>query len=231
MPEYITVIAAKKVKGGVISLKTDIDEYLYDELKTLLPHADDRRIGSEDEYRRIYLSPAVAEKYQLRPGVRIEYAELIEIIEASNFARAKSKALSLLTGRDYSTGGLIKKLSETYPKAAAEAACSEMVRLGFIKEEDYGRRLAEEYICRRGMSKRQAVMKLRDKGFDAGLAESLADSVEYNPTESINKILSSKYGELPTDAAGRRKMYDMLYRKGFSSAEISAAIDEFLYDE
>ena len=231
MSEYITVIAAKKVRGGVISIKTDIDEYLYDELKTLLPHADARRTGSDDEYRRIYLSPATVEKYRLKPGVRIEYAELIEIIEASNFARAKNKALSLMTGRDYSAGGLIKKLSQTYPKSAAESACSEMIRLGFIREDDYGRRLAEEYICRRGMSKRNAVMKLREKGFDGELAASLADSVEYNPTESINKILSAKYHELPADAAGRRKMYAMLYRKGFSASEISAAIDEFLYDE
>lgn len=72
-----------------------------------------------------------------------------------------------------------------------------MIRLGFIREDDYGRRLAEEYICRRGMSKRNAVMKLREKGFDGELAASLADSVEYNPTESINKILSAKYHELP----------------------------------
>lgn len=231
MPEYITVISAKKVKGGVISVKTDIDEYLYEELKVLLPHADARRTGSDSEYRRIYISPATAEEYRLKPGMRLEYEELVQIIEASNFARAKNKALSLLTGRDYSSGGLVKKLSQVYPKSAAESACEEMVRLGFIREDDYGRRLAEEYICRRGLSRRHAVMKLREKGFDGELAESMVNSVEYNPAESINKIISAKYDVLPSDAAGRRKMYSMLYRKGFSAAEISAAVNDFYYDE
>ena len=51
MPEYITVISVKKVKGGVVSVKTDIDEYLYEELKDLLPRADGRRTGSGEEYR------------------------------------------------------------------------------------------------------------------------------------------------------------------------------------
>lgn len=231
MPEYITVISVKKVKGGVVSVKTDIDEYLYEELKDLLPRADGRRTGSGEEYRRIYLSPVVAEKYRLNPGVRLEYDTLIEIIEASNFARAKNKALSLLTGRDYSSCGLIKKLSESYPNQAAERACIEMLRLGFIREEDYCRRLAEDYILHKGMSKKCAVMKLKEKGFDSILAQSIVDDIDYNPVESINKILNTKYGGMPDDAATRRKIYAMLYRKGFSSSDISAAIDEFLYNE
>ncbi len=231
MSEYITVISAKRVRGGVVSVKTDMDEYLYAEIKGLLPRADGRRTGSTDEYRHIYLNPAVAESHGIKPGARLEYEELTAIIEESNFARAKSKALFLLTGRDYSSGGLVKKLCESFPRGAAESACSEMLRLGLIHEEDFGRRLAEEYICRKGMSRRHAVIKLKEKGFDGETAEALVSGIEHDPVESIRRLIAAKYKEIPSDAAGRRKMYAMLYRKGFSAADISAAVGEISYDE
>ena len=215
MSEYITVISAKRVRGGVVSVKTDMDEYLYAEIKGLLPRADGRR----------------TESHGIKPGARLEYEELTAIIEESNFARAKSKALFLLTGRDYSSGGLVKKLCESFPRGAAESACSEMLRLGLIHEEDFGRRLAEEYICRKGMSRRHAVIKLKEKGFDGETAEALVSGIEHDPVESIRRLIAAKYKEIPSDAAGRRKMYAMLYRKGFSAADISAAVGEISYDE
>ncbi len=224
MQEEITVISAKAVRGGVIAVKTDIDEYLYSELLPFLPRADKRRAGIE--YRIFYISPAAEEKYGVKPGNKMEYDDLLRLVEDSNFIRAKGKALTLLTGRDYSSAGLVKKLCEFYPKQSAQRACDEMLRLGLIKDEDYARRIAEELISRKGMSRKMAAAYMKNKGIDDDLALRALDETEYDPAQSIKKIILSKYRRQLSDETGFRRLYAALARRGFAYEDIRAAIED-----
>lgn len=221
MTDRITVISAKKARGGVIAVKADINEYLYADISPLLPRIDRRRKGSE--YRIIYISPQAEEKYSVTPGRSMDYDEFTAMLEDSSYMRAKNKALALLTARDYSRGGLARKLRESYPESAVERACGDMLRLGIIRDDDYAARLARELVTRKCMSRRAAEAYMRNKGVGEELISRALDESGYDPSQNIKKLVQTRYARLMSDEQGRRKLRDTLLRRGFSYSEICDA--------
>jgi regulatory protein len=132
---------------------------------------------------------------------------------------------ALLAGRDFSIHEMTERLlRKGYGAEAVAAAVASLVQEGFLREERY----AEQFVSRHAGKGRGPVrirMELREKGVDGeaidqALAESEADWVA-----AAREARRRKFGAaLPTDYRERAKQARFLQYRGFSSAQIRAAL-------
>lgn len=148
-----------------------------------------------------------------------------------NGKTAEGYALWLLEKRDYSEKSLFDKISEKYDEKDAAEAVAKMMEFGYVNDEKYARRLAVKYFSAYG--KKRVVEELYKKGIDREIAEIAIEDV-YDRDASAHKaaelIKKKTKNSFPTDKKERDKLFAFLFRKGFSSAEISEALS-ILRDE
>ena len=179
----------------------------------------------------VKLDTVVLAENGIRTGYQLDDDRLRELIEKSEYKRAKEKALWLLSGKDYSRKQLEFKLRREASENTAEEVCSRMEELGLVNDENYARRLAHDLIYLKKMSPRGAKYKLMEKGIDRELCDEILEEFEVDPVEQIVEIIEKKYADKLDDEKGRRRAYAALQRLGYSSSDIMAALAEFEQEE
>ena len=162
--------------------------------------------GAED----VRIDRRVWEESSCGIGSSLSEEGLEALLARSRRARAKEKALFLLSRRDYSKKELFDRLSRErgrrHPErdeAAAETV-QRMEELGLVDDEAYAARLAGEYI-RRLYPRRRAVQELCGRGIGRELAEAAVDGIDTADADLAlallrkNTIISSA---TPTAGAG-----------------------------
>lgn len=138
-------------------------------------------------------------------GTQLDDDELYELVQKSEYKRAKEKALWLLSGRDYSRKKLKEKLCTESSETVADSVCDRMEELGLLNDENYARRLASDLLNIKKMSSRGAVYKLIEKGIDKELAQEILDEFECDPVEQIVELIERKYANKLSDEKDRRR--------------------------
>ena len=179
----------------------------------------------------VKLDTAVLAENGIRVGCEIDDEDLRELIEKSEYKRAKEKALWLLSGKDYSRKQLNDKLRREASEDTADEVCSRMEELGLISDEDYAKRLAHDLIYRKKMSLRGARYKLMEKGIDRELCDEILEEFDVDPVDQIVQIVEKKYADKLGDEKGRRRTYAALQRLGYCSGDIMEALAEFEQEE
>ena len=138
---------------------------------------------------------------------------------------AKNYAVYLLEKRDYGETELFRKISEKYPEEVAAKAVAYAVSAGYVNDTKYARRVAEKYFLSYG--KKRVSEELFRKGLDRETAAEAIESL-YDKEREAEKIIGlinqKTKGVFPEDRKGRDKIFAFLFRKGFSSSEISEAL-------
>lgn len=163
----------------------------------------------------------------LKEDMEISENELKELILESHSRRAKSKALWLISRKDYSSGGLIKKLGEEFPQFISEQVCDRMIELGLIDDIRFAENLAENLIEIKGVAPRQAPYLMAEKGVEISLAKKIIEQRNDDPKEQIKAIINKKYKNYLIDEKGLQKTFNALIRKGFSYSDIKSVIRDF----
>ena len=166
-------------------------------------------------------------RLRLSDGCEADEAELTAEIAESEKRIARSHAYFLLSRRDYSTGELIKKLTELpVGVEAAEHAAAHLTELGYIRDGEYAARVAAHYAAV-GNGPLKVSAELRRRGFDSATAEeamaALEDSFDY--PESARAEAEKRFGsldELSWEQKG--KITAFLARRGFTYDQISRAL-------
>lgn len=179
----------------------------------------------------VKLDTVVLAENGIRVGCRLDDEQLRELIEKSEYKRAKEKALWLLSGKDYSRKQLEFKLRRESSEDTAEEVCGRMEELGLINDENYARRLAHDLIYLKKMSPRGARFKLMEKGISRELCDEILDEFDVDPVEQIVEIIERKYADKLGDEKGRRRTYAALQRLGYGSGDIMSALAEFEEEE
>jgi regulatory protein len=137
----------------------------------------------------------------------------------------RTAALALLAGRDFSRHELATRLlRKGHDARLVEAAIEALVSEGLLREERYVEQFVAQH-SRKGRGPQRIRMELREKGVDGeaidqALAESEADWVA-----AAREARRRKFGAaLPTDYHERAKQARFLQYRGFSSAQIRAAL-------
>lgn len=161
------------------------------------------------------------------PGTDLDDEQLHELIEKSDYKRAKEKALWLLSGHDYSRRKLIEKLRRETPEETADAVCDRLEELGLLDDEKYARRLADDLIHIKKLSPRGALYKMMEKGIDRDLAQEILDEFETDPVEQISQLIEQKYAGRLGDEKGMRRTIAAFQRMGYSWSDIRSALAQW----
>lgn len=174
----------------------------------------------------VKLDAATAQEARLRVGMELDDEELHELLQKSDAARAKEKALYLLEHRPHAKRELERKLSRTVGEEAAQAAADRMEELGLVDDADYAARLAQE-LARKGYAFSRTVQELVRRGVDRELAQEAAREASPDPEEAIRRLIQRKYERHLGDEKGRRQTAAALQRLGYRWEEIRSALREF----
>lgn len=181
--------------------------------------------GAED----VRIDRRVWEESSYGIGSSLSEEELEELEARSRKARAKEKALFLLSRRDYSKKELTDRLSREKGRrcperdeAALETA-ERMAELGLVNDQAYAKRLAREYQLRRLYPRRRAVQELCARGIDRETAEQAVEETGAADADLALALLRKKYYNKLHDADDRRRTAAALARQGFSYEDIRHA--------
>ena len=163
-----------------------------------------------------------------------EIDDLDELLYRSDLKRAKSRALWYLSRSDHSEKALFDKLCRAeFSKRASAEAVERMKELGLINDEAYASRMAE-YLKASGISKREAEVKMINRGIKRDLAHSVLED-DGDECDKIKYLLEHKYANKLSDEESVKKVFAALIRKGFSYSDVKSALKEYseeiLYSE
>lgn len=153
-------------------------------------------------------------------------ARLNELKAVSDTRKAKEKALSYLSLRDYAGGELHEKLLRTFDPHSAAAAVAEMRRLDLLNDEKFARHRAK-YLMERGKSSREIAQHLQQKGIDRETARAVLDELSPEDGDACYAVVQKSYLRKLQNGE-RQKVLAALARRGFSYGDAKSAIERSL---
>jgi regulatory protein len=135
-------------------------------------------------------------------------------------------ALRLLGRRDYTTAEIRAKLLDRgYPVDDVQSAIERLTADGLLDD----RRVAAAWLRTasriKGRGGRRIEQELLARGVDRSLAADLVSGISVqDETASIDRILMRRKAPAHPTPAERRKLFQSLQRRGFSSDAISSAL-------
>lgn len=164
-----------------------------------------------------------------RVGSEIGDGQLEELLAASETARARDKALWLLSHRDYGGTELRRKLQKDADAQRAQAVVDRLTELGLVDDDRVAGQLARELCLRKHYPRRRAVGALCARGIDRETAQRAVEETGSDDVEQALALLRKKcYTTLDSESA-RQKALAALQRYGFDYETVRRAagqIDE-----
>ncbi len=164
-------------------------------------------------------------RYHIREGEALDMETLEQINEVIK-KRAKLRALHLLNTMERTENQLRTKLEENgYPVEAVQEALEYVKSFGYVNDQGYARRFAENRKTSKSRKEIQAL--LLQKGLPREEVDCALDEV-YSPQDSLEAIqrLAEKRHYDPATAtfAEKQKLFAYLTRKGFRYEDIRQVI-------
>lgn len=168
-------------------------------------------------------------EYHVKTDMIMDTETYNSFVSASSLARAKLRALRIITSRPMSvrevTDRLVQK-GETQENAVACALW--LAEKNLIDDEKYA-----EMIVRHYSAKGYGVAKVKNELFRRGISRELWEAALCELPEcddTIDKLLRSKLKSENPDRAELKKASDFLLRRGFSWGEIKSSINRCVHD-
>jgi regulatory protein len=137
----------------------------------------------------------------------------------------RTAAYALLAGRDFSRHELTERLlRKGYDPGVVEAAVAALVAEGLLREERYAAQFVTQRVGR-GRGPARIRMDLREKGVAAEAIDQALETAETDWVAAAREVRRRKFGAAPpADFHERAKQARFLQYRGFSSAQIRAAL-------
>ena len=164
--------------------------------------------------------------FALYVGLDIDDRTVVELQQSGARSETRVRAANMVSSRPLSRKELAKRLREKgAAEADAEAACDWLEEIGALNDAEYAAMLVRHYG---GMGYGEA--KLRDELYRRGVPRELWEEAltqSPDPQESICRVIAQKTKGRALDEKGRRRLSDMLLRRGFSRRDVRAALASF----
>ncbi len=160
--------------------------------------------------------------------------QLEELIKVSDHRRAQSRAVYLLSKRDFSRRELEQKLCRekgryvAENKELAQQTAARMEELGYVNDAAYAERLAERYSREKLYPRRRVVQKLIEKGIARTLAEEAAAVPETADEDLALEFLLKKRYTVPKEQHEADRIAAALMRYGFAGEDIRRAMRRWM---
>lgn len=141
--------------------------------------------------------------------------------------RCFNRALNILSRRDHGERELFIKLKRADGEAAAADAVERIKQLGYIDDERFAERLAEELIERKGYGTRAVYSELLRRGIDRETAQNTINAITLDESDNIRVLLEGKFSRKLTTEKGRKQVFSALLRLGYSYSDVRSAMSEY----
>ncbi len=165
-------------------------------------------------------------RFGLSAGLDIDAETVVELQRSAARSETRVRAANMVSARPLSRRELTKRLCE---KGAAEADAEEtadwLEEIGALNDGDYAAMLARHYS---GAGYGEA--KIRDELYRRGVPRELweeALSALPEAQETIMHVIAQKTKGRALDEKGRKRLSDMLLRRGFAWRDVRAALARF----
>ncbi|MBQ7713358.1 MAG: regulatory protein RecX [Oscillospiraceae bacterium] len=162
-------------------------------------------------------------RFGLHAGLDISPETVVELQKHAARSETRARAANMIAARPLSRKELQKRLRDKgAADADAEAAADWLEDIGALDDLAYARAVVRHYS---GSGYGEA--KLRDELRRRGVARELWDeALETAPDaqETITRVIASKTKGIAPDEKERKKLSDMLLRRGFAWRDVKAAL-------
>ena len=156
----------------------------------------------------------------------VDEEELAELESAVNSRCAFLNGMNLLSRRAHSKKEIVMKLSQKYPKQAAQSAADKLEELRLIDDAKFAELYAEELYERKKFSPKRIENELKLKGISSEIASETVKSLDKDDFNRIILLLNSKYRNKLSDGKDVRRTVNALMRMGYSYSDIRKALNE-----
>lgn len=174
----------------------------------------------------LLIDRSVFDEWGYREGDSVTEEQVERLAADSRCRRAYSRALWLLSARDYTCRGMKEKLARDFGGDAAADAVERLVDRKFLDDARYAGHYAEQLMAERNLSRREARLKLIQKGVPRDLADEAVDAVEVSSDDQLDEWIGRRYASKLADGNPEQiqKVVNALVRKGFAYSDVRAAV-------
>ena len=162
-------------------------------------------------------------RFDLYTGLDIGPDTVVELKKSAAGSEARLRAVNIIAARPLSKRELTKRLTgKGSAEADAEAAADWLEDIGALDELSYAKALVRHYSGR-GCGEAKLRDELRRRGVPRELWDEALESAP-DPAETIEKVIASRLRGRVPDEKERKKLSDLLLRRGFSWRDVRAAL-------
>ena len=161
--------------------------------------------------------------FGLYAGLDIDGETVVELQKAAAHSETRVRAANMISARPLSKKELSRKLRD---KGASEADAADaadwLESIGVLDDVAYAAMLVRHYS-----TMGYGMAKLRSELYRRGIPKELWDeALEQMPDAEavVEKVIAQKTKGVALDEKGRRKLFDLLLRRGFSRQDIKNAL-------
>ena len=166
---------------------------------------------------------------RLKVGEQVDEKRLAEIAAEDNYSEALDKALNYIAKAMHTKMQVIVYLKKKeYDGKTIARVIDKLQEYGYIDDEMYAKKFAEERSRREG--KRKIALELKVKGIDPKISETVLDD-EFSEDEGCRRVAEKYLKGRPLDRELKQKCYRYLLSKGFDYDVAKSTLDKISRDD
>ena len=169
-------------------------------------------------------------RHHIKEGVTLSFEQLERVRAASDYGRARNKALELLGSREHGETELYRKLCRTFDEDTSSLVVARMRELDLVDDRRFAAQYARELVDRKNAGKTAVRAKLMEKGVPRDVIADVLDELSVDESAALRVLIEKKYKNKLADDKGRKQTIAALARRGFSLRDIRSAMDDFLVE-
>jgi regulatory protein len=198
-------------------------------------HAEDRFNIYLDGAFAFGLDQEAVLRHHLHEGDELSESLIDDVLLTEERARAKKKALAMLSRLPRSVHDMRHRLLESdFSQRTVERVIGDFNRVGLLDDKAFARTYAQSRLSQRMMGKRFLRQELLHKGIDEETAEhAVAEAYGTASEEDLARQLAEKKCQQidPGDKrTAQRKLTEFLFRRGFDWDVIAPIVQEMVWE-
>lgn len=167
-------------------------------------------------------------QFGLQKGREFSEEELAELMEETQYKKAKERAFRLLGYKPYTRWLLQQKLmQEEFPEEIVQSVLDRLEELGLLNDLDYALRCASDLIHLKKYGTQRVKQELRRRGVEEADIEEALFQLDEDPLEQLRQVVEKKYRAALAEEKGRRRAVNGLQRLGYSYSQIRKVLSEY----
>ncbi len=190
-----------------------------------------------DDGSEACIDKTVWEESPFGVGSSLSAVQLEALCEHSSRRRAENKAVFLLSKRDLSRRELEQKLCRERGRytpdnrEAAAAAAARMEELGYVNDDAYARRLAEQFVRVKLYPPRRVTEELCRRGIARDTVREVVAELSCDELQLALAFLHKKRYTVPKDTKEAARIAGALARYGYSADTVRRAMTQWANED